>query len=795
MRRARKEAFKSSSTVVKLQEELKGARSELSVTKSDLGLHRVKVSKREQEAFEAQYKLVGAQEESEKMKQEIEKVKQESEKVMQESEKVMQESEKAKQESEKAKQQSEKLKQAVKVAVEESCIRNREVHEARAKLAGVQEELKKAKQQAKTAGEKKNSKGSRETLEADYKLAGVQEELDMAKAVARSMEEEKCKWEHEALAAGSELEDVRKQVKKLKHETKAVELERSTWEEEAFATGCKLERVQVELDNVREQIAEGVQYTLEPESLLTGSDLDRVCEELDQVKQQANAVEKEKCKWEQEAHATGCKLENVQVELEKVKQQVLEGEKNKLDAEAITAGTDIQGVREELEQIKQHAKIVEEEKCKREQEALETGNKLVGVQEELETVKRHLKVVEEERETLKTSLKEEEVARIAAEGKIALPAPEVPDEFSSPKKIKPVTKEPAIKSSKEHAGPGSSPKKSEPLGKKRTWDEDYESDKEDELTKTRKELARESKLRKRWHHQIEYMKMECQFKLCSCRRAEKNGETYVHDNSFADQIAHEQAKLRGWRLEQKSTAPSDESSTTLQQPAVEEQEAMELLIQFSPVTGTFKTTKEEEEVQVEAHSRAPNPFTDARPELTHSVSAPLPDDLSLMSLLHAPHLPEPLTASTAVSTATRPLSRPPSREASVTAARAARALSRPPSREAHTAPRRPLRPTGTNRPPSREAHTTSTLQSSRHGQAAKGIRVVNKTTTTTVPLAEVFSPPTMTREEALEQIRHRRERAKSFTAGTLTPRRQMVEGAAKRDISAPAVGTQKKTTE
>ena len=202
--------------------------------------------------------------------------------------------------------------------------------------------------------------------------------------------------------------------------------------------------------------------------------------------------------------------------------------------------------------MEQQAKTVEEEKCKREQEALEADCKLVGAQEELEKVKRHLKVVQEERDTLKTSLKEEEVARIAAEGKIALPGSEVQDEFGSPKKTEPLIQKPAEESPKEHSKVDSSPKKTAPLSKKRFWNADCDSDNEDELTRTRTELARERKLRKRWHDQIEYMKMECQFKMCSCRRAEKKGETYVHDNSLVDQIAHEQAKLRQWRLEQKS---------------------------------------------------------------------------------------------------------------------------------------------------------------------------------------------------------------------------------------------------
>ncbi len=47
--------------------------------------------------------------------------------------------------------------------------------------------------------------------------------------------------------------------------------------------------------------------------------------------------------------------------------------------------------------------------------------------------------------------------------------------------------------------------------------------------------------------------------------------------------------------------------------------------------------------------------------------------------------------------------------------------------------------------------------------------------------------PTMTREQALAQIRERRGRARSAASGAVTPRRQMVEGKERRDVSAPMV--------
>src|ERR1700733_13958630 len=66
IRRSRKEAFKSSSGLVKLQEDLKATRANMKVVQGNLEIERLKSAKREQEAFTAQYQLVGSQEECQK---------------------------------------------------------------------------------------------------------------------------------------------------------------------------------------------------------------------------------------------------------------------------------------------------------------------------------------------------------------------------------------------------------------------------------------------------------------------------------------------------------------------------------------------------------------------------------------------------------------------------------------------------------------------------------------------------------------------------------------------------------
>ncbi len=71
LRKARKEAFKSSSAVLKIQEELKSTRNTLRITQSGFELEKQKVQRKEQERFEMEYRLVPLQEEIENLKQKL----------------------------------------------------------------------------------------------------------------------------------------------------------------------------------------------------------------------------------------------------------------------------------------------------------------------------------------------------------------------------------------------------------------------------------------------------------------------------------------------------------------------------------------------------------------------------------------------------------------------------------------------------------------------------------------------------------------------------------------------------
>ncbi|OAA63032.1 hypothetical protein ISF_04908 [Cordyceps fumosorosea ARSEF 2679] len=98
-------------------------------------------------------------------------------------------------------------------------------------------------------------------------------------------------------------------------------------------------------------------------------------------------------------------------------------------------------LQEELKTARTAAKINEEclerEKERshtREQEAFTARYQIVGVQEQLDKALERVKVVEQERDAYKTAAKNEEVARIAAEGRLPLPLADEIDELASPKK-------------------------------------------------------------------------------------------------------------------------------------------------------------------------------------------------------------------------------------------------------------------------------------------------------------------------------------------------------------------------
>lgn len=435
---------------------------------------------------------------------------------------------------------------------------------------------------------------------------------------------------------------------------------------------------------------------------------------------------------------------------------------------------------------------------------------------EVQTLKDKLRLVEGERDALKTSLKEEEVLRIAAEGGIALPAATIEehDEFGSPVR---------------------SPRK------QRTPERD-EGDKENvaprkaivELKFVQQELTAEKRLRQRVQEQVEFMKMECQFRCCSCRIADMKGLEYVHDNSYTaemDRIKasvptppssnHGDDPMEGVVIKQESvdeehpfTPPAEEPQAG-QNPETSEQtldttvlvkrplsNSPEPEIAFSPTTGTFRSVASPVKAQVPAHAATPAKPShlglSAITELTTESSPWTPDASSTI-------IPRETASPPPFRTASRLQSR-----AEVVSGNQAEVKSAGisihedvvlDSDEENSEPQTPLHgssgPTTPGQYLMRTITTTTTipLHFSPVTPATKpGNQPLTPSTVAHAPsdartpvLGELsLNKLPIDREAALEAIRQRRGRARSMAAGHGTPRKGMMEGVKeRRDISAP----------
>ncbi|KAF2033933.1 hypothetical protein EK21DRAFT_97747 [Setomelanomma holmii] len=419
---------------------------------------------------------------------------------------------------------------------------------------------------------------------------------------------------------------------------------------------------------------------------------------------------------------------------------------------------------------------------------------------ELQTLADKLKSTEAERDALKTSLKEEEVMRIAAEGNIALPiaGADESDEFGSPVR---------------------SPRKQRNLHRE-------EDDKENVAPKKsvveakflEQELATERRLRERAQDQIEFMKMECQFQCCSCRIAEKKGKTYVHDNAHAAEM--ERLKLSVPVI---TPSPSNHEDDVMDDTVIK-QEPEEDERPFTPPAEETPTIKEEEDID-------PSSTTKNTTELVHSgISEPevvvsfSPTSGTFRSV------PSPVKAhpSTHISIPAKPSS------LGLLAVVQTSVDSSPWTPDAHSTiiPMDVVHETSIRRPTSKEnkealinihedvVEDEEEAVEDEEAQTPPATRAHYelRTTTTTIPIA--FSPATpafrpgkgpmtpstiahaasnartpvlgelslniapIDREAALRQIRERRGRARSMAEGHGTPMKQMLTKD-RRDISAP----------
>ncbi|KAI1492252.1 hypothetical protein F5X96DRAFT_627464 [Biscogniauxia mediterranea] len=483
-------------------------------------------------------------------------------------------------------------------------------------------------------------------------------------------------------------------------------------------------------------------------------------------------------------------------------QAIWEKEIRRARKETFKSQSSIVKLQEELKAVRNASKALEEclEREKelsksREQEAFASRYRLASLQDELDKALKQIKHVEEERDAFKAAAKSEEVARIAAEGRLPLP-PEDPDsEFASPKRPRESLSAAEIMSS------AASEAEIEELTRLWQWE------------KQRADRTQEH---------LEFVQAECELRCCPCAksrsrrslrsslrsstRKERSGPIPIVDPSDlmilgekpASREQSPQTEDRPQEAQHKTSVPEPTEAPIAKierpQRPNEKREQRRSTI-FVPSEGIFRTISQEQleamdtveesipERPAHAHSQSVQSAHSAHSiySRTPSVEPPsfamlVQERTSLLSLLNAPRESE--AHSTLVDIPTVPDDSHAYRsdyEGSQSGLEARSSLPRSepePSVPFYTV-------TTTTTVPIRDenvrSHTVPPLLHSVSSNRTPSFDVNNPALT-----------PTMTREEALAQIRERRGRARSAAQGAMTPRRQMVAGLGERNVSAPA---------
>ncbi|EDU43637.1 MAD multi-domain protein [Pyrenophora tritici-repentis] len=446
--------------------------------------------------------------------------------------------------------------------------------------------------------------------------------------------------------------------------------------------------------------------------------------------------------------------------------------------------TKIQGLQRNLQRAESDVKFKTEEAAKYKNEVYSLQVELESVSkrldEEVQALQEKLSLAEGERDALKTSLKEEEVLRIAAEGQIPLPAAdnEEVDEFASP-----------VRSPRKQHNPSRNDDDKENVSPKKGAVE---------LRFIQQELAAEKRARERAEEQIDFMKMECQFQCCSCRLAENSGKNYVHDDTLEVEMQRIKTSLPVFTppaSDQGDEAMEDvvkqeptEDQRPITPPAEQNANEPDTVVAFSPSTGTFRSVPSPKKMHQSAERITPVEQSTAVETSKASSFA----SNTRISTVRAEEIALPES---------RPVSRVESvrgrQSKSVDISIHEDALDD--SEDEDMSPPPPSRePIGPATPYFTRTVTTTTtipLHFSPATPAFKSGRGPMTPSTVAHAAADAKTPILgelslnnvgFDREAALAAIRERRGRTRSMADGHGTPMKQMIAGAgSRRDISAP----------
>lgn len=232
---------------------------------------------------------------------------------------------------------------------------------------------------------------------------------------------------------------------------------------------------------------------------------------------------------------------------------LFEKEVRKARKEAFRAGSMLVKVQEELKLSRGEIKILKDEvrteresKERAKQESFERAYALAGMSEELQSLKDQLRATEaNNQQSILDDLDENEnkqAVDYTDQATCTTPTPRRPKRSVDALDILRVTDP----STEHHAHKEETPTKKIRLSRRFSNKENQDPEtleyQGDLISELKTEIKMEQRRRQRAEGMVHFMKMECQFKRCSCRIAESQGHKYVHDKEwdevFEDEDLH-----------------------------------------------------------------------------------------------------------------------------------------------------------------------------------------------------------------------------------------------------------------
>ncbi|EED22189.1 conserved hypothetical protein [Talaromyces stipitatus ATCC 10500] len=295
---------------------------------------------------------------------------------------------------------------------------------------------------------------------------------------------------------------------------------------------------------------------------------------------------------------------------------VFEKEVRKARKEAFRAGSMLVKIQEELKLSKGEIKTLKEEvRAEREsketakQEAFERAYALAGMSEELQSVKDQLRAMESNNQQ---SVLESHVDEV--EGSINKPIVDYVDQATctTPTARRPKRSADALEilqvahSDTEHeAHRDETPNKKMRLSRRASDKGNIQpgtlEDQGDLIADLQTEIKLEKRRREKAEDMVLFMKMECQFKRCSCRIAESLGQKYVHDKEWDDAMREEDLQENMHDDEHVQEEEEQEQNTREETPATSA--AHSPLV--SPVTAMTPPTPHYQETTEAQKARRP----------------------------------------------------------------------------------------------------------------------------------------------------------------------------------------------